>query len=335
MSNTVGRDTSEVAVLTVTPKPEFTVTFDVDGGTPSISPKKVKEGEKVTQPTAPTKTGYAFDGWYSSAGTKFDFNTAITTDITITVKWAKVYSVTYNDNYATTHNAPVDSKTYKTGDKASVIAPPSKMTKDGYICIGWCTDINGNSTLYKGGEQITIGNSDIVLYAQWKRNQCTVTFNADNGTASQKVTVNEGSSLGSKFPQQDPTKTGYTFKGWFNGNNQFTDITIVNNTITVTAKWEANKYTVKFTSEIMPMGNGVGGSKTYTVDYGDPLPTPIPELSDGQEDWVWMDRGDTINICTYYGWYTSEIGGTYIAPSSKVATDLDLYTHVDCRKPWE
>ena len=70
-----------------TPKPEkyYTVTFDVDGEKESVS---VKEGEKASEKEAPQKEGYTFLGWYLE-DQKYDFETPVSTDITLCAKWEK------------------------------------------------------------------------------------------------------------------------------------------------------------------------------------------------------------------------------------------------------
>ena len=64
---------------------EFTVTFDSDGGS-AVAAAKVKYNETVKEPTAPTKEGFNFDGWYNG-DTKFDFKTKITKDLTLKAQW--------------------------------------------------------------------------------------------------------------------------------------------------------------------------------------------------------------------------------------------------------
>ena len=64
---------------------EFTVTFNSDGGS-AVAAAKVKYNETVQEPTAPTKEGFNFDGWYNG-DTKFDFKTKITKDLTLKAKW--------------------------------------------------------------------------------------------------------------------------------------------------------------------------------------------------------------------------------------------------------
>ncbi|MBQ9097626.1 MAG: S-layer homology domain-containing protein [Clostridia bacterium] len=67
----------------------YTVTFNTNGGS-EVAPVKVKRGDKLTAPEV-TKEGYVFDEWYTDAEftMPFDFNTAITKNITLFAKWTE------------------------------------------------------------------------------------------------------------------------------------------------------------------------------------------------------------------------------------------------------
>ena len=82
----------------VTPEdntPEFTVTFDTNGGS-TVETQTVKEGEKVTKPATPTKAGYKFEGWFIG-DTAYDFSTPVNSNITLTATWTiGYYYVTFN-----------------------------------------------------------------------------------------------------------------------------------------------------------------------------------------------------------------------------------------------
>jgi len=65
---------------------EYTVKFDVDGKI--VSTKTVKEGEKVSKPSAPTKDDYTFKYWTLN-GVEYDFTKAVTGDITLKAEWKK------------------------------------------------------------------------------------------------------------------------------------------------------------------------------------------------------------------------------------------------------
>ena len=66
----------------------FTVSFDSNGGR-KVDSLSVKKGGLASEPAAPQRYGYTFDGWYSDSGLteKFDFAAKITKDITLYAKW--------------------------------------------------------------------------------------------------------------------------------------------------------------------------------------------------------------------------------------------------------
>lgn len=65
----------------------FTVTFNSDGGT-SVGSQSILDGQKATMPANPQKNGYTFAGWYNG-NIKYDFNSAVTSNLTLTAKWNK------------------------------------------------------------------------------------------------------------------------------------------------------------------------------------------------------------------------------------------------------
>lgn len=73
-----------------TPK-QFLVSFDMMGKGNQVPAQTIKENEKATKPQNPSATGYTFDGWYINQAltSVFDFNTPITTAITLYAKWTK------------------------------------------------------------------------------------------------------------------------------------------------------------------------------------------------------------------------------------------------------
>ena len=66
----------------------FEVTFDPDNKEDK-SVEKVEIGDKVTKPENPNKEGYTFEGWFNG-DEKFDFETEIIEDITLTARWKKI-----------------------------------------------------------------------------------------------------------------------------------------------------------------------------------------------------------------------------------------------------
>lgn len=93
-----GTTDTKVFHLTVTKLPQVnvTVTFDKNGGDTEASPisKTVASGKNVgTLPAAPTKSGYTFNGWNTSAdgsGTAFTASTAVASNYTVYAQWTKI-----------------------------------------------------------------------------------------------------------------------------------------------------------------------------------------------------------------------------------------------------
>ena len=71
----------------------YTVKFDSNGGT-SIKDIMVKENTKIKSPASPIKEHYKFLGWYLGEE-EFDFNSVITSDITLTAKYEYVPTISY------------------------------------------------------------------------------------------------------------------------------------------------------------------------------------------------------------------------------------------------
>ncbi len=96
-------------------KSEYTVKFDVDGGT-EVSDQIVKKNEKVTPPSDPTKDGYEFEGWYLN-GKKYDFDSKVTSDLVIEARWT-------NNNTADVEGVSLDQEEVglRMGDETQLIA---------------------------------------------------------------------------------------------------------------------------------------------------------------------------------------------------------------------
>ena len=162
----------------------------------------------------------------SAAEVRVEVQTAETPDPT-----PKEFSVTFNIDGTTQVVKVEEGKAI--GDKL-----PADPTKEGYTFAGWNTKADGT------GEAVTkdtVVSEDMTVYAVFKENaaQFTVTFNVDGKT--QEVKVEEGKAIGDKLPE-NPTKDGYTFKGWntkADGTGTVvTKDTIVNADMTVYAVFE-------------------------------------------------------------------------------------------------
>ncbi len=82
---------------------KYTVTFDSNGGS-AVASQTINSGSRATEPSEPTRNGYQFIGWYTSIGTlgnKYNFNTAVTSDLTLYASWQPKKIITSPGLYMT------------------------------------------------------------------------------------------------------------------------------------------------------------------------------------------------------------------------------------------
>ena len=87
-----GKETTVTFEFGEEPEPEpttYTVTFDANGGS-AVEEQTVEENGTATQPDAPTRSGYTFNGWQLN-GVAYDFAAPVTGDITLTASWTQDY----------------------------------------------------------------------------------------------------------------------------------------------------------------------------------------------------------------------------------------------------
>ena len=117
----------------------------------------------------------------------------------------------------------------------------------------------------KDGAAITT-ETDLDLYAVWS-DAYTVTLR--NGDTDTTVLVPQNSAIGSRIPA-DPTKKGYTFEGWFNGEEKLTAETVISGDVIYTAQWSPITYTIAFSGG--EGGQGAMDSIPATYDQEVTLP---------------------------------------------------------------
>ena len=119
------------------------------------------------------------------------------------------YKITFNANGGS--GAP-DAQT-KWKDQALTLSS-TKPTRTGYSFLGWSTSSSATSATYSAGGTIPAStNSALTLYAVWKANTYTVTYNANGGSgAPGNQTKTYGQTL--VLSSTKPTRTNYNFKGW-------------------------------------------------------------------------------------------------------------------------
>ena len=161
------------------------------------------------------------------------------------------------------NNGTEDTATQKIfGGKGTLKA--NTFTCEGKIFAGWATSAGG-AVAYEDGAAITT-ETDLDLYAVWS-DAYTVTLR--NGDTDTTVLVPQNSAIGSRIPA-DPTKKGYTFEGWFNGEEKLTAETVISGDVIYTAKWSPITYTIAFSGG--EGGQGAMDSIPATYDQEVTLP---------------------------------------------------------------
>ena len=161
------------------------------------------------------------------------------------------------------NNGTEDTATQKIfGGKGTLKANP--FTCEGKIFAGWATSADG-AVVYADGAAITT-ETNLELYAVWS-DAYTVTLR--NGDTDTTVLVPQNSAIGSRIPA-DPTKKGYTFEGWFNGEEKLTAETVISGDVIYTAQWSPITYTIAFSGG--EGGQGAMDSIPATYDQEVTLP---------------------------------------------------------------
>lgn len=208
-----GDNTGYSAESSFTPR---SVTFNSNGGS-AVATAYVNSGSAVSEPSAPTRTGYDFVKWQLN-GADYSFSSAVNANITLDAVWdAKSYTVTLDQQSGSGGSENV-SATYD-ADMPSATMP----TRSGYTFGGYYGSEGGAGTQYYAADGSSAHTWDVAdaktLYAQWTAKNYTITLNnegADSGkegTESISVTFDANTNLTSAITK--PVKDGYKFGGYY------------------------------------------------------------------------------------------------------------------------
>ena len=311
-------DETDITIHAVWKKQTYLVTFDEVGGDGFMDGVVYECGEKVRLPKcAYKKDGYVFAGWAVEEApdtVKYTDEEEICQDtedsLNLYAVWEKQdYLIAYHANGGT-GSMRKDAVSY---DEAFTLSPVM-FRRPGYTFIGWTTRKDGGS-FYQ--DQATVKNlskdgSNVDLYARWEERRVTIYFSANGGEVNRTSKSVKYDEVCGTLPT--PIRKGYVFKGWFtskSGNVQYTSQTkvIVNQDITLYARWEPKKITIY----LNPAGGSINkgsGSITGEVDKGiTGLPTATRENY------------------TFDGWWTEYDGGQRVVSGSTFTENTQLYAH--------
>ena len=324
--------------------------YDVDTPVNTNPTSYTIEDETITLSDA-SKTGYTFVKWTKDGEDITEIAQGSYGDITITAVWQTVtYTldmVMENDEggYDGHYEGEENRTSFTVEDEFMFVEPICDIR--GYEFKGWYT-LKNDGDKVEGIALGTVGNK--TYYARWQRSEYTIVYrnteNAVNGNPTSYNVESESITL------IDPSKTGYTFAGWYSDSDlsQVADTTIATGSIgdlEFYAKWNAIVYTVDYV-----LYEGVNGDNPTSYTIEDEI-TLCAATRDGYSFGGWftdsafenaIDKialGSTGNMTLYAKWYytgtvsfvtnggsaiepiTQEYGTVLVAPEDPVR---DHYT---------
>ena len=205
--------------------------------------QNIKSGDSLTAPATPEKEGYQFTGWFDQDENEFtDFGTAITvtedsTDVNLYAKFVPVCYVYFMDGkgtdariIATETLMPEGSLSSEDFDRAALLVPVSAEQS----VIGWTKD-NEQVDIVSYVEGGSIYLYPIIANGHW------ITFDSKGGSYVDPQFVTDTTE-----EPTAPTKSGYDFAGWYDGDTKFSFGGTLDSNKDLTAHWTA-KNAVNYT----------------------------------------------------------------------------------------
>ena len=251
------------------------ITYNSNGGS------VVSDGTTTTAttvgaaPTAPTRAGYTFAGWFATealtgSAISFPYTHGKTDDFTLFAKWtANTLTITYQ-----LHDGSGLTISGTTTTGATMITGPEDPTYPGFVFEGWATSQFVGEVIsfpYVHGR-----TADFTLHARWKAGTYTVVYqyNGAEDGASVLSDTYKTDILRTGVTLPTPTRTAYSFAGWFRDLALTTPVALQANgnygpttNHTIFAKWTPVNYQVIYNRG--DATTGVGSvpvdSRTYTI----------------------------------------------------------------------
>lgn len=313
-SGDIYEENGDVILYAVWEKEKYTITYNANGGTnaPNSQLQIYEEPLKITN-EQPVKDGYTFMGWtYTSSSTVVRYQSGSTYEEnrsrTLYAVWkANEYIVEYDANGGS--NAPESQTKVHNVDLTLSDSIPSR---EGYTFVGWSSNPNATSVEYNAAG-IYQSNVDVTLYAVWKINTYTISYDVGNGNNAPEAQLKTyGNNL--TLSSSKPTREGHTFMGWstteigtiaeYQPNSIFT----INADTVLYAVWEINTYTMVYDAN-----GGIGAPESQEKTYG--IDLTLSSVMPSKEGY------------TFKGWAATKGGTVEYQPSSiySANTNVTLY----------
>ena len=301
---TSAKDCDFESAITLYPSWEvntYTVTLNQQSattdGTTSVT---VDYGSAMPSITLPARTGYTFNGYYTStsgSGTKY-YNAngssartyTLTSATTLYAYWTKdTYTITYNNNGGTINSTP--TTTYQYGNS---VALPTNITRDGCTFGGWFDNANCEGAAVTTIPSSSTGNK--TFYAKWTPNTYAVRLHPGEGTIQSGNVTNYTYGVGAILPTASSMSlTGKGFAGWYD-NEDFEGDAVSEITVAdfgekdFYALWEENTYPV-----VLNTNEGVINSgNVVSYKHGSEKPLPSDVTRTGYEFEGWYENSSCI-----------------------------------------
>jgi uncharacterized protein (TIGR02145 family)/uncharacterized repeat protein (TIGR02543 family) len=241
----------------------FGITYNLDNGTNSLANPATYNFETATFTlTAPTKTGYTFTGWTGANGT----TPQTTVQILKGTFGGKTYTANWQINYYDVvlrlyhleipdEGATMVLETQSIAYGGTATAPTTPTTRIGYTFDGWYKEPPTTSQVTAWVFATDVITDTVTIYAKWNPVVYNITYVLDGGTAdpANPATYTAAAAL----TLTNPTKSGFTFLGWTEGDGTVKQMTMTipirtTGDKTFTAHWESSAYVFTGNSGVYP-----------------------------------------------------------------------------------
>ena len=220
---------TNIYIVTIRRRQLYTVTFDANGGT-AVGSVTVEEDGFVTVPTT-SRVGYTFVSW------NYDFSEPIVGDTVITASWTANSDTAYKVEYYLENVGKNGYDLLRTDNLTGTTDTTAKVTPEvieHFTYDSYKSTVSGNID----------GDGSLVLRVYYTRNTYTISTTVNNSKGGSVSDSNGIYSYDAEVTLKATTNVGYTFLGWFEGENVVCENETFtfnsNKTVTYTAKWEAN-----------------------------------------------------------------------------------------------
>ena len=176
--------TANTTLYAVWKAKSYTVYFDAQGGVCSTSSKTVTYNSTYGTLPTPTRSGYTFNGWYTSASGGSVITASSTVKITanqaLYAHWTSIPTTTYTLTYDA--NGGTGAPAAQTGN-GKITLSSAQPQREGYTFIGWAKSNTATTAQYASGASFSL-TANTTLYAVWQKDQTP-----DDPTAVPAVTI--------------------------------------------------------------------------------------------------------------------------------------------------